>query len=110
MLPLAKNDRLPSKAHFTHGRLPPFVDDSQPPTKRKPFSSILALKWSHTIDLILSAELRDAVQSIFEGDKGVLRYAKVIMSLGQIIEGDFFDTYVKTGAGQVGLGEVLEGC
>ncbi len=110
MLPLAKTDLPPSKCHFTYGRIPPFVDESQPPTKRKPFSSILAQKWSHTVDLILPAELRDAMESNLEGDKGCVRFAKVMMALEQVVEGDFFNTYVKKGAAPLGLKEAMAGC
>ncbi len=110
MLPLAKTDEPPSKCLFTHGRIPAFVDESQPPTKRKPFSSILAQKWSHTVDLILPAELLDAMESKLEGDKGCVRFAKVMMSLEQVVEGDFFNTYVKKGAALLGLKEDMEGC
>jgi len=49
MLPLAKNDTPTEKCLFTHGPLPAYIDETQPPTKRKPFSSLLAPKWYHSV-------------------------------------------------------------
>ena len=76
----------------------PFVDPKQPPQKKKPFDTLLALKWCHTVDLILPAEIVEVVQREIEDQKrSEVRYAKVVMSLSEIVEGDFFDQYVKKG-------------
>lgn len=44
------NDNAPSaKCYFTHAMLGEHVDDKQPPTKKKPFNTILAQPFSHTV-------------------------------------------------------------
>ncbi|KAK4999082.1 hypothetical protein LTR66_001799 [Elasticomyces elasticus] len=101
------------KCYFTHNVLPAYIDEKQPPTKRKPFSSIIAQPFSHTVgmrilccvdrtnarkvDLLLPAELYDTIREKLHGDACTLKYARVNMKLGELIEGDFFNHYIKTG-------------
>ncbi|KAK4962220.1 hypothetical protein LTR28_004640 [Elasticomyces elasticus] len=101
------------KCYFTHNALPAYIDEKQPPTKRKPFSSIIAQPFSHTVglrilccvdrtnawkvDLLLPAELYDTIREKLHGDACALKYARVNMKLGELIEGDFFNHYIKTG-------------
>lgn len=51
MLDIGKEEATKAKCYFTHSTLPQYIDDSQPPTKRKPFSSILAQPYSHSVSL-----------------------------------------------------------
>lgn len=104
MLPLLKSDRKPQKCQITCSTLPTFIDPLQPPQKSAPFNALWALKWCHTVDVLLPAELRDVIKqtearqlelSRFEKQNG--KYAKVIMKLGEVLEGDFFNEYVKKG-------------
>jgi len=104
MLPLLKSDRKPQKCQITSSALPTFVDPYQPPQKPAPFNALRALKWCHTIDVLLPAELRDIIQQteareleLSRLEKQNDRYAKVIMKLGEVLEGDFFNEYVKKG-------------
>jgi len=104
MLPLLKSDRKPQKCQITSSALPTFVDPYQPPQKPAPFNALRALKWCHTIDVLLPAELRDIIQQteareleLSRLEKQNDRYAKVIMKLGEVLEGDFFSEYVKKG-------------
>lgn len=104
MLPLLKTDRKPQKCQISYGQLPTFIDPKQPPQRRKPFDALWALKWCHTVDVLLPVELRDVIQQA-EGRQNELgrletrneRFAKVIMKLGEVLEGDFFTEYVKKG-------------
>ncbi|KAK0659842.1 Ribonuclease P protein subunit p40 [Lasiodiplodia hormozganensis] len=92
------NDNAPSaKCYFTHAMLGEHVDDKQPPTKKKPFNTILAQPFSHTADLVLPDEVYEVVRKELDGTVGEFHYARVYMSLGEIIEGDFFNHYIKTG-------------
>jgi ribonuclease P/MRP protein subunit RPP40 len=50
------------------------------------------------VDLILSAELHDAVSEQLAKAKEPPRYSRVVMSLGDILQGDFFTEYIKKGA------------
>ncbi|RAL01006.1 ribonuclease P protein subunit p40 [Aspergillus ibericus CBS 121593] len=67
------------KCYTTIAQLPAFIDPKQPPTKRSPFTAILGHPYVHTSKL----------QKI--------RYARVFMSLSSLLEGDFFNTYIKIG-------------
>jgi ribonuclease P/MRP protein subunit RPP40 len=104
MLPLLKSDRRPQKCQVSRGVLPKYIDLAQPPRKHKPFDALWALRWCHTVDILLPAELRDTIHKA-EGrqiELGRIRelnqkYAKVIMKLGEVLEGDFFTEYVKKG-------------
>jgi len=49
------------------------------------------------VDLLLPAELLQVVQQEIVSQLGNWQYAKVMMSLGEIIEGDFFTEYIKKG-------------
>ncbi|KAL1382470.1 ribonuclease P 40kDa subunit-domain-containing protein [Phyllosticta capitalensis] len=86
-----------SKCNFTHSVLPEHIDESHPPTKKKPFATIAELPFAHTADLVLPESTYDAIKEQFEGDVGSFHYARVYMTLGEIIDGDFFNDYIKTG-------------
>lgn len=55
------------------------------------------LRTHFQVDLLLPAEVRDVVQRELEEHVGGVRYAKVMMSLREIVEGDFFTEYIKKG-------------
>lgn len=57
--------------------------------------SALRLTWRAQVDLILPEELYQNLQQAFSVI--VLRYSRVTMSLSEIITGDFFNHYIKTG-------------
>ncbi|KAL1634955.1 hypothetical protein SLS56_002038 [Neofusicoccum ribis] len=48
-------------------------------------------------DLILPEEIYELIKQELDGAAGTFHYARVIMSLGEIIDGDFFNHYIKTG-------------
>ncbi|OJD37804.1 ribonuclease p 40kda subunit [Diplodia corticola] len=97
MLDIA-NDSAPSaKCYFTHAMLGEHVSEKHPPTKKKPFNTILAQPFSHTADLILPDDVCESIRQELDGDAAKFHYARVYMSLGQIIDGDFFNHYIKTG-------------
>lgn len=104
MLPLLKSDRKRRKCQITCGTLPGFIDPLQPPQKSAPFNAVWALKWCHSVDVLLPAELRDVIKQTEARQIALKRlseqshkYAKVIMKLGEVLEGDFFTEYVKKG-------------
>ncbi|OJI86773.1 hypothetical protein ABZX51_002962 [Aspergillus tubingensis] len=81
------------KCYTTIGQLPAFIDPKQPPTKRSPFSAILGHPYVHTVEVILPKDILSYVQPQLQN----LRYARVFMSLSSLLEGEFFNTYIKTG-------------
>ncbi|TKA76893.1 hypothetical protein B0A49_01298 [Cryomyces minteri] len=97
MLDIAKQEAPSSKCYFTNNTLPAYIDGKQPPTRKKPFSTVLAQPFSHSTTLILPSELYELIKHELDGDVGTLRYSRVNMSLGEIISGDFFNHYVKIG-------------
>ncbi|PYH42119.1 ribonuclease P protein subunit p40 [Aspergillus saccharolyticus JOP 1030-1] len=85
------------KCFTSLGQLPPFVDPKQPPTKKAPFSAILAHPFIHTVEVTLPKEAYSTIQSSLESRLQKLRYARVFMSLSSLLETEFFNTYIKTG-------------
>ncbi|GKZ82128.1 ribonuclease P protein subunit p40 [Aspergillus niger] len=81
------------KCYTTIGQLPAFIDPKQPPTKRSPCSAILGHPFVHTVEVILPKDIFSHVQPQLQK----LRYARVSMSLSSLLEGEFFNTYIKTG-------------
>lgn len=96
MLPWLRDDRPSPKCIYTRTALPSYVDQAQPPQKRKPFSSIRGLAWAHTVDLNIPTEISQLLETEITRLNN-LRYAKVIMKLVDVLEGDFFNEYIKKG-------------
>ncbi|ORY07787.1 ribonuclease P 40kDa subunit-domain-containing protein [Clohesyomyces aquaticus] len=94
-----KNDGPASKCYFTHSLLPGYTDPQNPSTKKKPFSTFNAQRFSHTLDLILPEELYALVRARLDVTDGVgrLHYARVHMKLGELLESEFFTEYIKKG-------------
>ncbi|KAI1485578.1 ribonuclease P 40kDa subunit [Biscogniauxia mediterranea] len=87
-----------SKCFVTYGTLA-HTDAKQLPSKVKPWSTFLAQDFVHKVDLILPEEsLHFARDKIMGGDPvQAPSYHRVIMTLGQVLEGDFFTQYIKIG-------------
>ncbi|KAF1956239.1 hypothetical protein CC80DRAFT_413497 [Byssothecium circinans] len=88
-----------TKIYFSHSVLPGYIDPQNVSTKKKPFSTFNAQLFSHTLDLILPEEIYELVRAQLEREDGVARgvYARVFLKLSEILEGDFFEEYVKKG-------------
>ncbi|OCL01504.1 hypothetical protein AOQ84DRAFT_306556 [Glonium stellatum] len=97
MFDFSRHETLSSKCYFTHSVLPNYAERDQPPTKKKPFSTFLSQPFAHTLDLILPDEIHELIQQQLDGDVGTVCYARVYMSLGEILMGDFFNEYIKKG-------------
>lgn len=52
MFDFGVNDQPSAKCYVTHGSLPSYIDPAQPPTKKKPFSTILGHTFAHTVSLL----------------------------------------------------------
>ncbi|KAF2430528.1 hypothetical protein EJ08DRAFT_697272 [Tothia fuscella] len=96
LLPSNSEPKLP-KCFFTHCELPDYVDGHRPPTKRQPFVAINNHPTAHTVDMILPEELYVIITEKLESDAAILRYARVYMSLLDVVSGDFFNQYIKAG-------------
>lgn len=73
MYPLLKSDKPVAKAFYHHSTLPNYIDQEQPPVKRKPFSTLRGIKWAQCVDLILPA----AAVEQFQDQHTVLRRSHV---------------------------------
>ncbi|KAG8625628.1 hypothetical protein KVT40_006029 [Elsinoe batatas] len=97
MLDIGKDTGPVPKCLFSHNLLPRTIDDQQPPTKRKPFSSILDSPFNHTVDVIVPEHDHANFAEKLRRTTGGWRYARVYLKLKDLIEGEFFDQYIKTG-------------
>ncbi|KAF7716941.1 Uncharacterized protein PECH_000667 [Penicillium ucsense] len=84
------------KCYTTIAQLPWVIDSNQIPRKKAPFSTIMNHPFVHTVEVILEDEVYAEVQtSLDEINKP--RSARVFMSPSELLEHDFFNTYIKTG-------------
>lgn len=97
MLPLPHLTNLPklSPRSFTVGTLPSFIDSAQPPVKRQPFAAIRTQKAVSSLSLVLPKELAVLVEQELASRER--KYAKVIMKLENLLEGDLWTEGVKKG-------------
>ncbi|KAI1102740.1 ribonuclease P 40kDa subunit [Jackrogersella minutella] len=86
-----------SKCFVTYGVMS-HLEPGQVPNKGKPWTALLAQDFIHKVDLILPEELVQLVRDkIIDDPSRVPVFYKVIMRLGQVLEGDFFTEYIKIG-------------
>lgn len=83
------------KCFVTYGTMG-HVDTKQVPHKGKPWTVITSQDFIHKVDLILPTEAYDSVQQVIETRQSP-QYSKVTMTLGDILEGEFFTEYIKRG-------------
>ncbi|QDS74428.1 hypothetical protein FKW77_006121 [Venturia effusa] len=93
----SKLERPTPKCMFTYCKLPEYVDGHRPPTKREPFAAINSHSPVHTLDLLLPKEAYAIVQEKLQHESKTLRYARIYVSLLDIVTGDFFNQYIKAG-------------
>ncbi|KAI2487748.1 Ribonuclease P 40kDa Rpp40 protein [Pyrenophora tritici-repentis] len=100
MLDIHRTDSGPNtKIYFSHSVLPSYIDPQNVSTKRKPFSTFNKQKYSHSLNLVLPEETYELIKGQLERNDGPARaqYARVHMKLGEIIESDFMNSYIKQG-------------
>ncbi|KAL4910662.1 hypothetical protein BDW74DRAFT_172136 [Aspergillus multicolor] len=85
------------KCYTTIAQLPQFIDPKQPPTKKSPFSAILSNHFVHTVDVTMPKDVYTSIKSSLNSKLQKLQYARLSMTLSSLIDGDFFNTYIKTG-------------
>ncbi|KAH7414091.1 ribonuclease P 40kDa subunit-domain-containing protein [Phaeosphaeria sp. MPI-PUGE-AT-0046c] len=97
MLDIHRTDAIPdTKTYFTHSNLPSYIDPQNVSTKKQPFATFNKQHFSHTLDLILPEELYELVQQKLDA-YGNGQYARSHMKLGEILEPEFLDNYIKQG-------------
>jgi ribonuclease P/MRP protein subunit RPP40 len=94
MLDIHRLDASPSpKTYFTHSIIPSYLDPLNLSTKKHPFATINAQPFTHTLDLLLPAELYALVRSKLASTY----YARAHLKLSDILAPDFLSTYIKGG-------------
>jgi len=94
--------------------MPEHINEKNPPVKKKPFSTIQSHPFTHTVsefclevfssclyidqvDLILPEEIYSIIGQKFNSHESALRYARVKISLPELLSGEFFNQYIKSG-------------
>ncbi|KAL2756468.1 hypothetical protein ACRALDRAFT_1081689 [Sodiomyces alcalophilus JCM 7366] len=85
-----------SKCFITYGSMA-HVEQGKLPTKGKPWHPILQQGFNHKIDLVLPEECYELVKQKLVEQRCPPVYHRVIMTLGQILDGLFFNEYIKKG-------------
>jgi len=85
-----------AKCYVTHG-LMGHLDPKQLPVKRKPFSSILAVPFINKVELVLPDELYEMIKEELSATITVPSYSRVVLPLRALVDGDFFNEYIKKG-------------
>jgi len=99
LFPFATNqDRLDPKLNVTLGTLPAYIDAKQPPTKKAPWrQTTRGIPFAQSATLVFPDELYRVIWEAVQMELVRWRYAKVVMKLGEVLDGDFFTRYVKRG-------------
>lgn len=98
MLPLKDQKSIyqTPKCYFTYGVMA-HVDPAQPPSKGKPWTTLASRDFIHQVDVILPQEVFGLFQQKVLDKHKPPQYKRVTMTLGQVLEKDFFQEYIKIG-------------
>lgn len=94
---LYQGGRPVQKTHVHMGQLPGYIDPKQPPTRKSPWKIINDTPFVQGVSMILPEELYEVIWDKIEVAAKRVEYAKVIMKLQDVLDGDFFTEYVKKG-------------
>ncbi|OHW99458.1 ribonuclease p mrp protein subunit pop1 [Colletotrichum incanum] len=84
------------KCFVTYGTMA-HVEPKQLPTKGKPWAPILGQEFNHKVELILPQECYEVVYRRLVKELAAPTFHRVIMTLGQVLDGAFFNEYIKRG-------------
>ncbi|KAJ5905514.1 uncharacterized protein N7473_002430 [Penicillium subrubescens] len=84
------------KCYTTVSQLPNFIDPKQVPSKKSPFSAIVNHPFVHTAEVILPEDVYTDIQTSLD-KLNKPQSARVFMSPSDLLEHEFFNTYIKTG-------------
>ncbi|KAJ4367268.1 hypothetical protein N0V83_006849 [Neocucurbitaria cava] len=100
MLDIHRTDSVPdTKIYFSHSLLPSYIDPQNVSTKKKPFSTFHAQHFTHTLHLTLPSETWDLVRTALQTNPLLSNphYARVHMSLAELLDAEFLAYYIKQG-------------
>ncbi|KAL4791268.1 ribonuclease P 40kDa subunit-domain-containing protein [Aspergillus venezuelensis] len=84
------------KCYTTVAQLSQFLDPKQPP-KKSPFSAIQGHPFVHTVEVTVPKDIYSSIERSLDSKLQKLRYARLSMNLSSLIEGEFFNKYIKSG-------------
>ncbi|KJX96992.1 ribonuclease p protein subunit [Zymoseptoria brevis] len=88
------------KCILTTTKLPNFLDHEQPPTKKRPFSTLLTQNFTHTFNLLLPSSAAETLQSHLSSSpsfNGKSTYSLLHLPPLALLTNPFFTTYIKSG-------------
>ncbi|EPQ64248.1 Bgt-2764 [Blumeria graminis f. sp. tritici] len=85
-----------ASGYVIHGSMG-HLDPKQAPTKRKPYSAILKHTFIQRAKLMIPEELFSIISEVVLPQFPAPAYSRVILPLRALLEGDFFNTYIKLG-------------
>ncbi|ODA76654.1 hypothetical protein RJ55_07925 [Drechmeria coniospora] len=83
-----------SSCFVTYGSMG-HVDPTQPPSRNKPWTSLAAHEFIHEVDLIIPQDYYPVVANVVGLEQP--SYTSISMSIGQLLEGEFFAQYLQKG-------------
>ncbi|KAE9376771.1 ribonuclease P 40kDa subunit [Stipitochalara longipes BDJ] len=96
MLDFPAGTKTEPKCNVTHGMMG-HLDPKQPPVKRKPFAAILNHGFVQKVELILPEELYEIIKANISSVFVKPVYSRVILPLKALVDGEFFNEYIKKG-------------
>ncbi|KAK4126031.1 hypothetical protein N657DRAFT_567596 [Parathielavia appendiculata] len=85
-----------SKCYVTYGVMR-HLDPKQAPSKSKPWATFTSQDFVHRADLIIPQEVFELVQEKLLQEMSAPEFKRVVMSLHNILSGEFFTEYIKNG-------------
>lgn len=85
------------KLTISLGRLPGYVSSAQAPTKKAPWRTIREVGFCSSVSVALSDDAYEVLWDGVHASMPLPQYAKVTMKLENVLEGDFFNEYIKIG-------------
>ncbi|KAL6251265.1 hypothetical protein RBB50_001473 [Rhinocladiella similis] len=92
---LPESERPSPKVSISSGPLPPYVSPSEAPTKKAPWRTVRNVGFVKTVTATLPEELYDFIWREIETSIASAKYSKVIMKLEDVLQGNFFNEYIK---------------
>ncbi|KAL2143784.1 hypothetical protein VTI28DRAFT_9999 [Corynascus sepedonium] len=85
-----------AKCYVTYGVMG-HLDPKQLPSKSQPWATLTSQDFVHRADLIIPQEVSESIQGKFFKTSTGPEYKRVVLSLHDILTGDFFTEYIKKG-------------
>jgi len=87
----------PPKFNITSGPLPSYVSSSHAPSRKSPWRVIHDAGFIHSATVVIPDELYKLIWDRIQPETIKATYAKVIIKLEDVLDGDFFTQYIKRG-------------